>query len=58
MIIIKLKYDRELIELEVNKKLSISLEPKRDLINAHLKWMQNFISTIVDEPKFFELDST
>ena len=54
----KLKYDNNLIEEELNKKLSISLESKKDLINAHLKWMQNFIATIVGEPKFFELDST
>ena len=54
----KLKSDSVLIEEELNKKLSISLEPKRDLINAHLKWMQNFIETIVGEPKFFELDPT
>ena len=33
----KLKDDNDLIEQELNKKLSITLEPKRDLINAHLK---------------------
>ncbi len=52
----KLKFDIHLIEMEIDKKLSISLEPKRDLINAHLRWMQNLITSIIREPKFFELD--
>ncbi len=53
----KLKDDNELIEKELSKKLSITLESKRDLINAHLKWMQSFIANIIDKPEFFELDS-
>ncbi|MFT5659745.1 MAG: diguanylate cyclase (GGDEF)-like protein [Sulfurimonas sp.] len=52
----KLKSDCELISQEINKKLSIPLLEKKDLINAHLHWMQNFISTIVGTPKFFQLD--
>jgi len=54
----KLQYDSELIEREIAKKLSTTLESKRELINAHLRWMQNFISTIINEPKLFELDPT
>ncbi|MEA3369767.1 MAG: EAL domain-containing protein [Campylobacterota bacterium] len=54
----KLKDDSDLIDKELNKKLSISLESKKALINAHLKWMQNFIVSIIDRPMIFELDST
>ncbi|MCD6190952.1 MAG: EAL domain-containing protein [Sulfurimonas sp.] len=53
----KLKDDNDLIKQELNKKLSITLEPKRDLINAHLKWMQKFIINIIGEPISLELDS-
>ncbi len=54
----KLKHDSDLIENEIAKKLAISLESKKELINAHLRWMQSFISTIITEPKYFELDPT
>jgi diguanylate cyclase (GGDEF)-like protein len=54
----KLKYDSQLIEIEISKKLSSTLETKRDLINAHLRWMQAFITTIIDKPQKFELDAT
>jgi len=54
----KLKHDSQLIEVEISKKLSSTLETKRDLINAHLRWMQAFIQTIIDKPQEFELDST
>ncbi len=54
----KLKADSIAIEIEISKKLSSTLETKRDLINAHLKWMQAFITTIVDKPQDFELDAT
>ena len=54
----KLQHDCDLLEEEINKKISVSLESKKDLINAHLRWMQNFILTIIDKPKFFELDPT
>ena len=54
----KLKSDSDLISQEINKKLSVTLHEKKDLINAHLHWMQNFISTIIGKPKFFELDPT
>ena len=54
----KLQQDCDLIEEEINKKLIVTLEEKKDLINAHLRWMQSFISTIIGEPKFFELDPT
>ncbi len=54
----KLKSDSDLISKELDKKLSLSLMEKKDLINAHLHWMQNFISTIIGEPKYFELDPT
>ncbi len=52
----QLKSDRELIEIELNKKISVTLEEKKDLINAHLKWMQLFIQSIIDKPQKFELD--
>ncbi len=54
----KLKFDSESIEIEINKKLSTTLETKRDLINAHLRWMQAFIKSIIDQPQDFELDAT
>ncbi len=54
----KLRDDNDLIEDELSKKLSVSLESKRELINAHLKWMQSFIVNIIDRPKFFELNPT
>lgn len=54
----KLKSDSILIKAELNKKLLGILEEKRELINAHLRWMQAFIGTIVDESKAPELDST
>jgi len=54
----KLKSDYKLIEQDINKKLSITLETKRDLINAHLRWMQAFIMTVIDKPQNLELDAT
>ncbi len=54
----KLKADSVVIDIEISKKLSSTLEVKRDLINAHLGWMQAFITTIIDKPKDFELDET
>lgn len=54
----KLKSDYKLIEQDISKKLSITLETKRDLINAHLRWMQAFIMTVIDKPQDLELDAT
>ena len=54
----KLKNDSNLLEDEINKKLSVPLESKKELINAHLRWIQNFIITIIDRPQYFELDSS
>jgi len=52
----KLQHDSDLIQDEINKKLSSTLESKKVLINAHLKWMQCFIGNIISKPCFFELD--
>lgn len=54
----KLKSDSLLIEAELSKKMLEILEEKRDLINAHLRWMQAFIDTIVGKTVDLELDST
>lgn len=54
----KLKHDCDLLAEEISKKLSLSLDSKKDLINAHLIWMQNFIATIIGTPRYFELDPT
>lgn len=54
----KLKSDNVAIELELSKKLASALETKRNLINAHLRWMQAFISNIINEPVPLELDPT
>ncbi len=52
----KLKYDCDLLTEEISKKIPVSLNSKKDLINAHLIWMQSFISTITGTPRFFELN--
>lgn len=52
----KLTDDSIQIQEELNKKLSVTLESKQELINAHMKWMQHFINTIIGIPQFFELD--
>jgi len=54
----KLIDDNELIKIELSKQISVSLESKQELINAHMQWMNNFICTIIGKPKFFELDSS
>jgi len=54
----KLLDDKKLIDIELKKKLSVSIESKQELINAHMKWMKNFICTVTGEPQFFELDYT
>ena len=52
----KLSDDNKLIDIELNKKISLSIESKHELINAHLKWMKSFICNIISKPVFFELD--
>lgn len=52
----KLKADTLKIQKDINEKLTGSLEKKRDLINAHLHWMQAFIHNIMGDKIFFELD--
>ena len=52
----KLVEDSAYIDVELEKKLSVSLESKQELINAHMRWMQKFIITIVGMPQYFELD--
>jgi len=54
----KLSADSSVINIELEKKLYATLETKRDLINAHLRWMQTFITNIIDKPVSLELDST
>jgi len=52
----KLTNDSRLIQEELSKKLSVTLESKQHLINAHMNWMQHFINTIIGTPQYFELD--
>ena len=52
----QLLHDKESIEIELGTQLSVILESKRELINAHLNWMKNFISSIIEKPTYFELD--
>jgi len=54
----KLKSDSLLIETELSKKMLEVLEEKRELINAHLHWMQAFIDTVIGKTVYLELDST
>lgn len=54
----KLLSDSAIIKIELEKKLYSTLEAKRDLINAHLRWIQAFINSIIKEPVSFELDAT
>ncbi|RRS31060.1 MAG: hypothetical protein P794_04955, partial [Epsilonproteobacteria bacterium (ex Lamellibrachia satsuma)] len=44
------------IQIELEKKLLLTLEKNRKLINAHLHWMQTFIANIKGEKKPLELD--
>ena len=52
----KLIYDRIRIEEEVTKKSVDLFEDRKELINAHLRWMQAFIDTIMGEPAHLELN--
>ena len=52
----KLMHDLVIIEEDLQKKLSHTLEAKRDLINAHLKWMRKFINSILGSSQAPELD--
>lgn len=54
----KLSHDKKLIEKELNKNVSVLLESKKELINAHMKWMKCFINTVISAPEYFELDYT
>jgi len=53
----KLQYDSEILEYEIKEKPTITLELKKDLINAHLKWMKQYIDSILYLDAFPELDS-
>jgi len=57
-IIRKLEDDRHMIQKELDKKLLGSLEKNRELINAHLLWMQSFIAKVKGEDVALELDPT
>jgi len=50
--------DMALIDIELSKKITVSLESNQELINAHMKWMKYFICSIVETPQYFELDPT
>jgi len=54
----KLEDDNHLIDIELSKKISFSIESKQELINAHMKWMKSFICNIIGKPSYFELDYT
>jgi len=54
----KLSEDNTLIDIELSKKISFSIESKQELINAHMKWMKKFICNIIGKPSSFELDYT
>jgi len=53
----KLTHDRMIIEKDLSKKLSHTLETKKELINAHLAWMRKFINYILGNSKTPELNS-
>jgi len=57
-IIRKLENDSKAIQKELDKKLIISLAKNRELINAHLVWMQSFITTIKGDEVPLELNPT
>jgi len=52
----KLESDRLNLEKEITKKSVDLLDDKRELINAHLKWMQAFIDTVIGKPAELELN--
>ena len=54
----KLSADNDLLDVELSKKISLSIESKQELINAHMKWMKSFICNIIGKKSFFELDYT
>lgn len=54
----KLIDDKTLIEIELNKKMSVSIESKQELINAHMQWIRKFICNIIGKPVFIELQYT
>ncbi len=54
----KLEDDSQAIQKELNKKLLVSLEKNRELINAHLLWMQSFIAKVKGEKVSLELNAT
>jgi diguanylate cyclase (GGDEF)-like protein len=54
----KLQADNYVIDKELSKKLSVALEAKQELINAHLMWMKRFILNLVGQPQYLELDHT
>ena len=57
-IIRKLENDSKSIQNELDKKLLVTLEKNRGLINAHLIWMQSFIARVKGEKISLELDPT
>ena len=54
----KLLHDKEIIQKDLSKRLSRTLEEKKELINAHLRWMETFIDFILQRGKSPELDFT
>jgi len=54
----RLENDNKMIQKELDKKLLVTLEKNRELINAHLLWMQSFIRIVNGEDASLELDPT
>ena len=52
----KLLHDKEIIQKDLLKRLSHTLEEKKELINAHLRWMEKFIDFILQQGEAPELD--
>jgi len=52
----KVDKDSQNIQIDLEKKLGAKLEKNRELINAHLHWMQAFIANVRGEKKLLELD--
>ena len=54
----KLLNDKKLIEIDLAKRLTQTLEERKTLINAHLRWMNQFIDFILDTDTAPQLDHT
>ena len=53
----KLLHDKEIIQKDLSKRLSHTVEERKGLINAHLHWMEQFIDYILQRGESPELDS-